>query len=89
MNTKQYNLQIITVDELPKTIRGMITDAADGRTIIAVNGKLTRSEQLAAFLHEAVHLFRGDLDRKDLTAAEIEDQARQDLADAMEHIMGE
>lgn len=89
MTTKDYQLQIITVDELPKTIRGMITDAADGRTIIAVNGKLTRSEQLAAFLHEAVHLFRGDLDRKDLTAAEIEDQARQDLADAMVHIMGE
>ena len=48
---------------LPTTIKGFITENADGQSIIVINCLLSKSEQIKAFRHELKHLKRCDLHR--------------------------
>lgn len=48
---------------LPSTIKGFITENADGQSIIIINCLLSKSEQIKAFRHELKHLKRCDLHR--------------------------
>lgn len=56
---------------LPSTIKGFITENADGQSIIIINCLLSRSAQIKAFRHELKHLKRCDLHSSNL-AAQIE-----------------
>lgn len=51
---------------LPSTIKGFITENADGQSIIIINRLLSRTAQLKAFRHELKHLKRCDLHRQEL-----------------------
>ena len=46
---------------LPSTIKGFITENADGQSIIIINCLLSKAAQLKAFRHELKHLKRCDL----------------------------
>lgn len=46
---------------LPSTIKGLITENADGQSIIIINCLLSKAAQIKAFRHELKHLKRCDL----------------------------
>ena len=48
---------------LPSTIKGFITENADGQSIIVINCLLSKTDQIKAFRHELKHLKRCDLHR--------------------------
>lgn len=47
----------------PLSVRGFITENADGQSIIVINGSLSPSARRIAFRHELKHLKRCDLHR--------------------------
>lgn len=47
----------------PLSVRGFITENADGQSIIVINGSLSPAARRTAFLHELKHLKRCDLHR--------------------------
>jgi len=66
--------------KMPKTIQGACTlDKRDGKIIVALNADLTEDEQAAAFLHEMLHLYHGDLNKENTTAREIEEERQEEM----------
>ena len=87
---KQYKLEIRTDDRMPSEMGGMLS-SINGWTIISINANNGPVEQLASFIHEACHLWRGDLDkgRSGQTAAEIETDSMTALTEACRYILDE
>ena len=50
----------------PTSIKGFITENADGQSIIVINGSLSPEARRKAFRHELKHLKRCDLHRPEL-----------------------
>lgn len=50
----------------PTSIKGFITENADGQSIIVINGSLSPEARRIAFRHELKHLKRCDLHRQEL-----------------------
>ena len=57
-----HNLKVIKVN-LPDSIKGAATSWEEDEYRIFINSKLSEDEQLKTFIHEMVHLYRGDLDK--------------------------
>lgn len=85
---RSYRLEIRTDDRMPQGMDGIIS-IINGTDIITINGNERPIEQLAAFLHEAVHLWRDDLGRSNKTAEEIEAECESDLIKACRYILDE
>lgn len=49
----------------PLSVRGFITENADGQSIIVINGSLSPEARRKAFRHELKHLKRCDLHRSE------------------------
>lgn len=87
--TRTYNLEIQTRPDMG-TIKGMITSGRTDRDIIiAINENLSEAEQAASFMHEALHLFKADLDRTGANIGQIENETDKLLKDAARIILDE
>lgn len=75
--TGDISLRVIQCP-LPGDIHGF--SISDGRlTTVAIDEKATDDEKAAAFLHEMLHIWRGDHCREDITADEIEKECAAEL----------
>ena len=73
--------------ELPSDVHGAVAGSGGAYTIM-LNANDTPARQLAAFLHDAVHIYNGDLENGG-DAAEIETRTRRQLLEALEIIREE
>ena len=88
MITRTIRLKILFDDDMGK-IKALCTDTGAGDYIVAVNDSLSRTEQLEGLLHELAHLFRGDLEQKEVPSEEIEKACSMDLANVAVRILAE
>ena len=70
------NLHVIYAD-LPNSVNGAVSFNNDKYTIV-INSNKTTQEQTAAFLHECLHIYHGDLKSGD-PADTIEAQRHKEL----------
>lgn len=71
-NTRELSLQITYATEIPTTIHGFVLSPSPGKYHIFLNAADDERQQEESFLHECLHIFRGDLYRDDITADQIE-----------------
>lgn len=50
---------------LPEKVRGLLQQTGGNTYTIYINSELSDDDQAAAFLHEALHLYHDDTNRKD------------------------
>ena len=70
-----WSLEVITA-ELPSKIHGCVTEWEPGRYRVFLNSMLPAEEREKAFVHELLHLYRGDL-HKDVPVEEIEEDCHK------------
>lgn len=75
----------ICCDTLPPGMHGAImTTGAGQHYIIVTNQQETENQQAAAFLHECLHLFHGDLNGAGGSADEIEAARHAEIIELLE-----
>jgi len=73
-------IKLLISDELPATVHGAAVKTRDGKYLMIINGNDTRGQQEKTAAHEWGHIYRGDHDRTDASADQIEAEAhRQSL----------
>lgn len=78
-----HNLKVIKVN-LPDGINGTVALFGKDKYRIFINDKLPEDEQLKAFIHEMVHLYRGDLDKIGQDVNTIEEETHRETDRIME-----
>lgn len=88
MITRTIKLKILFDNDMGR-IKALCTDTGAGDYIVAVNDQLQGTEKLEALLHEVAHLFRGDLEQKEVPSEEIEKACSRDLTNVAVRILAE
>jgi Zn-dependent peptidase ImmA (M78 family) len=78
MNTAAPSIEHISFTlykaELPQTIHGACAIDGAGQISVMINSRDSQERQEEAFLHEMLHLFRGDHKQVEMHSSEIEEK---------------
>ena len=85
---RNINIKMIRSEELPDSVGGYILkqDGDDNFTML-INGNKDERDQILSFLHDCLHIWHRDHDRRDpvgVIEKERHDEL-QELLDAMQH----
>lgn len=70
-----WSLEVITA-EFPLGVRGVATEWEPGRYRVFLNSMLPEEEMEKSFIHELLHIYRGDL-HKNVTVEKIEEDCHK------------
>lgn len=83
--THEWHIKVIKVN-LPDSVKGMVAPWGEDEHRIFINSKLPEDEQLKTFIHEMVHLYRGDLDKIGQDVNTIEEETDR-IMEGLQFIM--
>lgn len=69
---KSVSLRIVYATGLDKEVHGIVSPTAPGKYLILLNASDSEEQQTESFLHECRHIFRGDLEKRNVSVNQIE-----------------
>ncbi len=72
VDNRELSIQIAFIDGLHKDVHGLVYSSSTDKYHILLNAADTKSQQEKSFLHECLHIFRGDLERESMNVNQVE-----------------